>query len=81
MVADFWRVDLSADMFDHASGLMAEDHWQRIAQRPADHFEIGVTEAGGAHADDHVARRRIADADILDRKRCAGPMKYGGTVC
>jgi hypothetical protein len=46
----------AADLFNDAGRLMAQDHRQRIAQRPAHHFEIGVAKAGGANFDDNVGR-------------------------
>ena len=80
MVADLWRVDVGAHTFDHAGSLVAEDHRQRIAQRSADHLEIGMAKARRPHPDHHIARRRIADGHMLDDKRCASLMEHGGTV-
>ena len=80
MVADFGVSTSTPDAFDDAGRLVSEDHRQRIAQRSADHLEIGVAKARRPHSDHHVARRRIADGHMLDDKRCAGPMEHGGTV-
>ena len=80
MVADFVRIDLRADLFDDAGRLMTQDHRQRIAQRAAYDFEIGMANAGGVDADHYVARRGIADGNALNDNRCSRLVQHGGTV-
>ena len=55
---------------DHlARGLVAEDHRHDPRPGAVDHGEVGVAEAGGAHAQEDFARARRVEAQLDDLQR------------
>jgi hypothetical protein len=61
--------DAGADLLDLAGGLMAQHHRHRAWPVAVDHREVGMAEARGADADQHLAHAGRSELDLLDPKR------------
>jgi hypothetical protein len=56
MIADLNAACGRTDLFDNARGFVSKHNGHRVAQRPLDHFQIGVTQSRRADPYQHVAR-------------------------
>ena len=69
MVARLDVGDIGADLFDDAGGLVAEDGRATAEGRAplaVDEVEVGVADAAGRGADEHLGRLRVADLNVVD---------------
>jgi hypothetical protein len=57
---------------------MAEDGGQRMLVGAVDEMQVGMADAGGGGADQHLTRPGQADMDILDAQRLAYGTQDGG---
>ena len=60
-----------AHRLDHAGRLVAQHRRQRVLVGALDEMQVGVADAGGPGADQHLARAGPGDRDLLDLKRLA----------
>ena len=79
MIAGREAGDALADRLDHARALVAE-HGGRVAGRvgAAGRVEVGVADAAGGEAHQHLARPRPVELDVLDDERLGELLEYGG---
>ena len=80
VVARLDTLDLAADIFDNAGGLMAKDDRHGIAKLPLDYFQVGVAQPGCPDAHQHVGRLEVRGDDRFDPQRGSWLMKDGGLV-
>jgi hypothetical protein len=66
MVAWFHVMNIRPDLFDDASCLMSEDGGGRGGIMPVDIVKIGMANADGGSADQHLARTRVVDLHLFD---------------
>jgi len=78
MVARLGRGHLAAYRFDDPGWFMAQDRRHAGRQRPMDAMEIAMAYAAGDGADEHLARARLVDLDLLDSERLIDFTKNGG---
>ena len=71
--------DSLADVLDDAGALVAE-HARRIARRigAARGVEVGVADAAGLDAHEHLARLGACELDVLDDERLAELLEHRG---
>ena len=69
MIAFLQVRDAVAHGFDDAGHFVAEHHRHRSRAVAVDHGEIGVTEPGGAHADEHLTWSGRCELELFDRQR------------
>ena len=71
--------DTVADALDDARAFVAEDA-RRVAGRVGarGRVEIGVADAAGGEADEHLARLRLGEVDLLDDERASELLEDGG---
>ena len=72
-------VDAVADALDDAGALVAE-HGRRVAGRVCSGrgVEVGVADAAGDEADEHLAGLRLGQIDLLHLERRAELLQHGG---
>ena len=63
---DLHRAHLRADLLDDAGALVAQHRRQRIGIGALDEVQVGVADAGGGGADQHLVRPGLADLHVLD---------------
>ena len=68
-----------ADRLHHARALVAE-HRRRVAGRVGARrgVQVGVADAAGDQAHQHLARARLGQIDLLDRERLPELLEDGG---
>ena len=68
-----------ADLLDHAGALVPE-HGRRVAGRvrAARGVEVGMTDAAGREAHQHLAELRALELDVLDDERLGELLQDGG---
>ncbi|MNM95684.1 hypothetical protein D3C81_1081390 [compost metagenome] len=76
VVARLDRTHLRAHLLDHAGGLMAQHHRRRVRKHAVDEMEVGMADADGAGANQHLARAGLGDGDVLNTEGLAGTMEY-----
>lgn len=79
VVADDQRRDPGADLLDDAGALVAE-HAGGVAGRVGTGrgVEVGVADAAGVQPDEHLARLRLREVDVLDHQRLSELLQHGG---
>ena len=70
--------DVGAEFRDLAGGFVAEHRGEGHGERAFDRFQIGVAQAGGADAHQHVAGGERADVQCFDGHGRAGLAQHGG---
>ena len=66
MVAPLQVGDAVADFLDDAGHLVAKHHRQRPRTVAVDHRQVRMTQPGGAHLDQHLARPGSREVEFLD---------------
>jgi hypothetical protein len=64
--------DVAADGLDDAGRLVAEDRGRRVRVLALHEVEVAVAAAGGAGLDEHLARSRLVDLDLVDDEASPG---------
>ena len=79
MIALRERGDALADALDDAGALVPE-HGRRVAGRVGarGRVEVGVADAAGDEPDEHLARPRLGQLELLNRERRAELLQDGG---
>ena len=79
VVAGRERVDAVADPLDDAGALVPE-HGRRVAGRigAGRGVEVGVADAAGDEANEHLARLRLGELELLHLERRAEVLQHGG---
>ena len=77
-VARCKAADARTEFGDFTGRLVAEHRRQRQGQGALDRLEIGVAQAGGADAHQHIARRQRPDLEPLDGHRPIGVSQNRG---
>ena len=70
--------DLRSHRLDVAGGLVAQHGGGGHDVVAVVEVDVGVADAAGGGADDHLLRARFAAVDVLDRERLVGGVEYGG---
>jgi hypothetical protein len=78
VVARLHGADFRADLLDDAGALVAQHRRQRVRVGALHEVQVGVAEAGGLGADQHLVRARLVDLDVFDLKRLAHFAQHGG---
>jgi hypothetical protein len=68
VVARFDGGDIAAHRFHDARSLVAQDHGQGRAEVLITHHHVGVTDAGGDNADQHLGRPWRAQRDVFQKE-------------
>jgi hypothetical protein len=61
--------DVRAHLFDHSGGLVPQEHGYGARPVAVHHGEVGVAEAGGAHADEDLVRPGSIELQCLQLQR------------
>ncbi len=78
MIARLDVGDIGADLLDHAGGFVPQHRGQRMRIKPLHEMQVGVAEPGDTGADQHLARSRLLQADVLDDQRGMRSVQNGG---
>ena len=73
-VADLDVANLVADFLDDAGGLVTEDGRAGHGVLALHEVEVGVADAGGAGADEHLVGAGLVDVDIFDDEGLVDPV-------
>jgi hypothetical protein len=58
-----------SDLADDAAGLMTHHHGHHARARAVDHRQVGVTQPRVGDLDEHLARTRTRELEVLDDQR------------
>src|SRR4029077_9207833 len=80
MVADRQIAHAVADRLDHAGALVPE-HRRRVAGGvgPGGRKQVGVADPAGLEPDEHLARARLGELELLHLERLAESLQHGCT--
>jgi hypothetical protein len=77
MVAGFHPCDVWADLLDDAGPFMAKHDRKRVGECALHHLQVGMAQAAGPHADQHVLPFQAQQFNLLDPQRVADLVQYG----
>jgi hypothetical protein len=78
VVADGQVAHAAADRL-HDPGAFVAEHGRRVARRigARRRVEVGVADAAGDEPDEHLARARLGQVELLHLERLAEPLQHG----
>ena len=77
MVADLDAGDVGADLLDDAGALVAEHVGEHLGRQEAAHGDVGVAQAGGDDAHQHLVGARPVEVDLGEGEGLAGGLDEG----
>ena len=78
MITWFDASDVGADVLDHSGAFVTEDGRQWGGQVPGHEMPVAVADTRGSDSDEDLAGSRRIEHEILDHKRRARRVEYGG---
>ena len=75
MVTDADALDVLADPLDDTCSLVSENARARVLRRTVDGVPVGMADAAGPDADEHLLRARVCEVELRKSQRPAGPFE------